>query len=60
MYRNFSFGCPNYFHPISIKKFPHRSRTVTDTEYITSLRTINLKIEKLVHTFYTHCPAIQQ
>ena len=30
------------------------------TEYITNLRTINLKIKMLVHTFYIHPPAIQQ
>ena len=52
-YTNFKFGCPNYMYPKSIRKFTNGSRIVTDTEYITNLRTINLKINRLIHTFCT-------
>ena len=35
-------------------------RKVPDTEYITNLRKINLKISMLVHTFCAPPPAVQQ
>ena len=47
-------------HPKSIKKYPSHCRIVPDTEYITNIGTINLKINMLVHTFCVHPPAIQQ
>ena len=46
--------------PRSIKQCPKCSRIVPDVEYITNLRTINLKIKMLVLTFCTPPPAIQQ
>ena len=45
-------------HPKSIKNT--QITVVPDTEYITNLRTINLKINMLVHTFCAPPPAIQQ
>ena len=44
-------------HPKLIKQCPNRSRVVPDTEYITNLGTINLKIEMLGYTFCTPLPA---
>ena len=59
MFTNFLFGYPYYMHPKSIKKCPNWSRIVSDTEYITNLRTINLKINMLVSTFCAPSSAIQ-
>ena len=59
MFTNFLFEYPYYMHPISIKKCPNCSRIVSDTEYITNLRTINLKINMLVSTFCAPSSAIQ-
>ena len=59
MFTNFLFGYPYYMHPKSIKKCPNCSRIVSDTEYITNLRTINLKINMLVSTFCAPSSAIQ-
>ena len=47
-------------HPNSIEKCPSRSRIMSDTDYITHLRTINLKLNMLVYTFCAPSPAIQQ
>ena len=33
---------------------------MADSEYITNIRTIKLKIKMLIHTFFTHPLAIQQ
>ena len=40
-------------HPNSKEKCPSRSRIVSDTDYITHLRTINLKLNMLVNIL---CP----
>ena len=51
---------PDYMHPKSIKKCPNHSRIVMDTKYISNSRTINLKINMFVPTFFIPPPAIQQ
>ena len=49
------------FHETKIdKKYSNRSGIVLDTEYVTNVKTINLKINMLVQTFFVPSPAIQQ
>ena len=56
----FLIRVPKLHAPKLIKKCPNRSRIVPDTEYIINLRTINLKIIILLHTFCAPPPAVQQ
>ena len=49
-----------HLHPKLIKKCPNCSRIVPDTDYITHPKTINLKINMLVHTICAPPPTIQQ